>query len=275
VTCLVPIALFLVMLSIGMSLRFNDLLARWKLPGWGMWTRLWVATFLVPPLLALALGKLLPIDLPTRAGLFVIAIVPGAALMTKNVTRSGFDLPLAASFQIWCALMIPIVVPLLVVAMAKLYDRDIWIPPRTLLAIITKQQLAPLLLGMVLKQFAPAFSARALRPLNLCGNALVAVTIVVLLWELGPALRAAFPWVVIAALCLAMGCLIVSRVALPNEKATRDAFALSNVNRNVGLALLLSNAHVQNAKGSLPVLAAYLFLAPLVMVLYARWLQRS
>ena len=41
------------------------------------------------------------------------------------------------------------------------------------------------------------------------------------------------------------------------------------------LALLLSGAHLQNAKGALPALAAYALAAPLVMALYTLWLHRS
>src|SRR3954451_14615574 len=263
------------MLSVGMSLRFADLVANWRLLTPVIWTRLLLATFLLPPIIALAIGKLLPIDLATTAGLFLVAIAPGAPLMTRNVAKRGFDMRLAASYQIWGALLIPIMIPLLVMAVGKLYARDVWVPPGTLLAVIAKQQFAPLLAGMALKHFAPAFSAKALRPVNVCGNVLVLVAIIALLWQLGPALREALGWVVLAALLLAIGCLAVSRALIGGRTPGSETLAISNVNRHVGLALLLSGAHVQNSKGALPVLAVYAFTAPVVMALYARWMQRE
>jgi len=72
------------------------------------------ATFLVPPLLALALGKLLPLDGAATAGLFLIAVAPGAPLMTRGVAKKGFDMQIAASYQVWGALLTPLMIPLLV-----------------------------------------------------------------------------------------------------------------------------------------------------------------
>ena len=44
------------------------------------WTRLLLATFIVPPLIALGLGQVLPLALSATAGLFLIAVAPGAPL---------------------------------------------------------------------------------------------------------------------------------------------------------------------------------------------------
>ena len=114
----------------------------------------------MPPLIALGLGQLLPLDLATTAGLFLIAVAPGAPLLTRNIAKRGFDMQMAASYQVWGALMIPIMIPLLVAPPGKLYHRDIWIPPLRLLAVICEQQFLPLLAGMALMHFAPAFSTQ-------------------------------------------------------------------------------------------------------------------
>lgn len=272
---LLPITVLLLMLSVGMSLRFADLIARWRALAWGNWMRLLLATFILPPLLALAIGQLLPINRPTLAGLFLVSIAPGAPLMTRNVARKGFDMTLAASYQVWGALMIPIMIPLLVAAVGKLYDRDIWVPPLTLLAMIAKQQFLPLLAGMALRHFAPAFCTKVQRGLNIFGNVLFTVVLVALLWKLGPALLAAVSWVFVSALLLAFGCLGVSCLLLQRSTPGASTLAISNVNRHVGLALLLSGSHFQNAKGALPVIAAYALAAPLAMALYTRWQHRS
>jgi len=95
--------------------------------------------------------------------------------------------------------------------------------------------------------------------------------LIALLIKMGPALESVSPWVAIAALALAAGCVSAARVLIPSV----PTLAFSNVNRHVGLALLLSGAHFRNAQNMLPAIAAYAIAAPLVMALYAKWMSRS
>lgn len=152
---LLPAAVFMLMVSVGMSLSPRQLLENWRRLTPSLWGKLLAATFLVPPLLALALGHLLPLDRAATAGLFLIAVAPGAPLMTRGVAKKGFDMQIAATYQVWGALLTPIMVPLLIAAGGWLYGRDIWVPPIKLLAVIVQQQFAPLPAGMALAWLAP------------------------------------------------------------------------------------------------------------------------
>jgi BASS family bile acid:Na+ symporter len=266
---LLPGAVLILMLSVGMSLRFSEITANWRRLTWSVWARLLLATFIVPPLIALALGQLLPLALSATAGLFLVAVAPGAPLMTRGVAKKGFDMQMAASYQVWGALLIPIMIPLLVAVAGKLYQRDIWIPPATLLLVIAKQQFLPLLAGMALMHFAPVFSTKVQRALNLCGNAILTVCLIALLWKMGPTLMKVSPWLPVAALLLAVGCMLVSRALLSSGTPGVQTLVISNVNRHVGLALLLSGQYVHN-KSALPAIACYALAAPLVMGIYAK-----
>lgn len=271
---ILPGAILLLMLSVGMSLKPSELVAHWRRLTWGSWSRLLLATFFMPPLLALALGQLFSLNLAATAGLFLIAVAPGAPLMTRGVAKKGFDLQLAASYQVWGALMIPIMIPLLVAAAGHLYQRDIWIPPLKLLGIVVKQQFLPLLVGMALMHFAPSFSTKVQRTFNLLGNLLLTIALVALLWKLGPTLQQTSPWIFVAALLMAVGCLAISRVLLSRQTPGVQTLVISNVNRHVGLALLLSGQYLQ-AKNTLPIIACYALAAPLVMALYAKLARRN
>jgi len=272
---LLPSAVLMLMLSIGMSLKFKEIVANWRKLTWVSWTRLLLATFLVPPLIALGLGRLMPLSLADTAGLFLIAVAPGAPLLTRNIAKRGFDMQMAASYQVWGALMIPIMIPLLVAAAGKLYDRNIWIPPLTLLAVICKQQFLPLLAGMALRHFAPAFSTKVQRALNILGNVILTVALIALLWKMGPALKEISPWLLVAALVLAVGCMAVSRMLLTDETPGIQTLVICNVNRHVGLAVLLSGQYLRSRHNlALPAIACYALAAPIVMGLYARFAHR-
>ena len=207
---LLPITVLLLMVSVGMSLNWTQFLANWRRLTLATWAKLLAATFIVPPILALALASLLRLDRGALIGLFLIAVAPGAPLMTRVVAKRGFDMELAASYQLWGAFLTPIMIPLLVAAAGWLYGRNIWVSPLKVLAVIAQQQFVPLLIGVALMYFAPAFSTKIRSPLNVIGNALLMVTLIVLLVKMGPALKEVSPWVVIAVLLLAVGCIAAS-----------------------------------------------------------------
>lgn len=265
------IAVLCIMLSTGMSLNRSQLAENWRRLTPGLWVRLLLTTFIIPPFMALVLGSFLPVGRAGLASLYLIAVSPGAPLMTRNAARHGFDLQMAASYQVWGAVLSPLMIPVLVWAAALLFDRQIWISPGEVLAVVAKQQFAPLLAGMALVHFMPTLAGKLRRPLNLAGNLLVITAIFVLLLRLGPELMRASPWIFVAVLGLAGCCLSVARLLIPSL----PTLAVSNVNRHVGLALLLSGAHVQNAQLALPVIAAYALAAPLIMAVYARTAHRQ
>jgi bile acid:Na+ symporter, BASS family len=271
---LLQAAVFMLMVSVGMSLSPRQLLENWWRLTPSLWARLLAATFLIPPLLALALGELLPLGAAATAGLFLVGVAPGAPLMTRGVAKKGFDMQMAASYQVWGALLTPLLIPLLIAGGGWWYGRDIWVPPMKLLAVIAQQQFLPLLTGMSLMCLAPAFSTKIQRGLNLVGNALLIVMFAAILYKMGPALLKASPWVALAAPLLATGCLLAVRLLLGQRSATVQTLSICNANRHVGLALLLSGQHIHDQR-PVPAIAAYALAAMLVMGLYAKFAPRG
>ena len=228
------------------------------------------ATFLLPPTLALALGNLFALGGPATTGLFLIGAVPGAPLMTRGAAQRGFDLQMAASYQVWSGLLTPVIVPLLVATGGWLYGRNIWVPPMKLLSVIAQQQFLPLLVGMALMWLAPAFSRRLQRGLVPIGNLVILVVLVAVLYKMGPALTQVSLWLAAAALLLAIGCLFGARLLLGERSRTVQTLSICNANRHIGLALLLSGQQMQDNR-PVPAIAAYAIAALVVMGVYAKF----
>jgi len=271
---LIPSAVFLLMLSIGMSLRYDRIIAAYRRLTWSVWLRLLLATFIIPPAIALLLPHIFPLTLAEMAGLFMVAVAPGAPLMTRNIAKKGFDMHLAAGYQLWGALMIPIMIPLVVFGAGRLYDRTIWIPPRVLLLEIAENQFLPLLLGMALAYLLPVISAKAQPIMTMVGNIVVTLAIIGFLFKLGPALKEITLWLPMAALVLAVGSVLAIRFLLRADVLTDRTLAICNANRHVGLALLLTG-HYLRAQKALPAVAAYALIAPLVMGATSKWFHRG
>ena len=199
----------------------------------------------------------------------MVGVAPGAPLLTRNLARKGFDMQMAASYQVWAALMVPVMIPILVAAGGRLYGRDIWIPPVVLLKQIALKQLLPLSVGMVIGWFAPKALQRSQVILNLLGNILFYALVVVVLLKMGPALEAVTPLVPVAASLLAAGSMAGVLLLSFGDALVKETFAVCNANRHVGLALLLAGQYV-HARNALPVIACYALIAPLIMFAYVK-----
>jgi predicted Na+-dependent transporter len=141
----VPAAVFLLMVSVGMSLRHRQIMENLRRMRWTNWMGLLLATFIVPAALALLLGRILPLKTSEMAGLFLVGAAPGAPLMTRNIAKRGFDMQLAAGYQLWGGLLTPILLPIIVGLAGLLYSVRIWIPPGDMLLQIAEKQFVPLL----------------------------------------------------------------------------------------------------------------------------------
>lgn len=270
---LLPIAVFLLMVSIGMSLRPSHLLQHWRKMIGGNGFRLVLATFILPPALALLLYHVLPLDFGEGVGLFMLGVVPGAPLVSRIAAKRGFDMQLAASYQVWGAVLVPIMLPIVVYSAAQLYERDVWISPLVLIKNIAQNQFLPLLLGLVLMHFFPAFSERIQPAVTVIGNALLLIMIVAVLWVMRGELAAITGWLFVGCFLLAVGSILSITLLLRTDAETVKTLALCNANRYVGLALLLTREYTR-ARHAVPAIACYALLAPVIMVIYARLVRR-
>ena len=84
---LLPGAVFLLMVSVGMSLKLTEVVAHWRRMDRLAWTTLIVATFIIPPSLALLVANLFRLSLGDTAGLFMVGVAPGAPPSSPATSR--------------------------------------------------------------------------------------------------------------------------------------------------------------------------------------------
>jgi len=265
---LMPIVVGALMVSVGMSLSLRELAASLRRESWLAWLRMLLATFVIPACLALFLGRVFRLSMGELAGIFMVGVAPGAPLLTRNLARKGFDMHLAATYQVWAALMIPVMIPILVGAAAMIYDREVWISPSLLLWQVASKQFLPLGLGMVIANIAPIWSKKYQPVINTAGNITLTMILGLALFKLGPALKEITPMLPIVAVLLALGCMSAVWLIRLSDPLVRRTFAISNANRHVGLALMLSGQYL-HAAHAVPAIACYALIAPLVMIAYA------
>lgn len=267
---LIAVPVLLLMVSIGMSLRVSELVAQWKQLTFSAWIRLLLATFIVPPLFILLVHRLIPLSRAEAVGLFMVAVVPGAPLVTRNIARRGFDMQLAASYQVWGAVLTPVIIPVVVYLTGKLYDRDIWISPLLLIRQIGLKQFVPVLIGILCVRFIPERSKKLAPLLNIVGNTVLVLVIVLVLVKIAPSLIGITPWLLLASLLLAIVCIGTVRLLVRVDVPTARTLAICNANRFVGLALLLAGESLHRTD-VVPAIACYALVIALATILYPKF----
>jgi hypothetical protein len=89
---------------------------------------------------------------------------------------------------------------------------------------------------------------------------------VILLWKMGPELRRVTPWVVLAAMLLLVASIGAMRLLMSIDRIGVRTLEVSNANRHVGLALLLSGQYIHN-RDALPTVACYAIVVAVMMMI--------
>jgi BASS family bile acid:Na+ symporter len=145
--------LFVLMLSIGLSVGFTRIATLWRKPG--LLVRCLVASFVLTPIAAMVINQVLPLGFPVKAGLAMMAICPGAPMIYRKLLK-GRALPdLAGSFQATTALLAVVAVPLWLNIFAALYPNDASFDPAAIFRQVAMAQLLPIAIGLAIHGWFP------------------------------------------------------------------------------------------------------------------------
>ncbi|NJL48718.1 MAG: hypothetical protein HC929_16100 [Leptolyngbyaceae cyanobacterium SM2_5_2] len=154
-TSFAQITVFAVMLSMGMALGFEGMGRLWRRPS--LLLRCCLAAFVVVPVAAMVVTRVLPLSFEVRAGIAAMAVIPGAPFIYRKMLKGPGDAELAGSFQATMALLSILLVPLWFGIISALYPNDAAAPLATVFKQVMLMQGVPLLAGAAI---APASLAQ-------------------------------------------------------------------------------------------------------------------
>jgi BASS family bile acid:Na+ symporter len=273
ITIFIGLTLFSTMLSLGLSLRAEEL-RRWAdhpaLP-----LRVLLGSCLLVPLLALLLllspwNQLL--QPPDRFAIGLMALCPSAPLALRKARKAGGDHQLAALIQVGAALAAIVSVPLLAVLFRRSFGVEGWqVHPLDVALQVGKVQVLPLLLGVALRHWRHDLASRIEGPLNrIAGVSLLLLFALVLVLAARPLLSSVptrLPALLMMAVLAVASLLIGAVMAGPGSPhGTSTTTALVTAMRNPGLALLFANRHGQELIGVKAGILMYVLATVLVSV---------
>lgn len=201
------------------------------------------AQFIIMPLVAFVIAKLLNLPAELAAGLVLLGCVPGGTASNVMVYLAKGNVPLSIAMTSVSTLLAPIMTPLLLLLLAGQ-----WMPVDAVAMFMSIVQviIVPIVLGLAIKKFFPVAVEKSLTVLPLISVAAI-ITIVAAVVSGNSATIAASGLLIFTAVMLHNGFgLFLGYFAgkvLGQDEVNRRAIAIEVGMQNSGLGVALATAH--------------------------------
>ena len=266
-------SIFLTVLGIGLSATWRD--ATFLLRERGLLFRSLVSMFVVMPVVVAVVAQVSNLPEAVKIALVALAIAPVPPILPRRELKSGARSGYAVGLLAVGALIAIVYVPLAVEILDLIFGRHGVVSPLTIGKVVLVTILAPLLIGMAIRQWAPSAAEKGAGPVLTIGMILLVVACIPLLMATWPAIVALFGdgTVLIIALVAAGGLLLGHALGGPRPE-DRIVLALSTALRHPAVALAVATSGVMETKSELAAVLLYVVVSVLVSLPYVMWRRR-
>jgi BASS family bile acid:Na+ symporter len=268
-------SILLTVFGLGLTATWQE--ATYLLRQPGLLLRTLLSMSLIMPAIAAVVAALLPFPLEAKVGLIAVALSPVPPLVWKRQLSAGGRREYAIGLLVAMALLAIVIVPVSVSILARIFGGTAFVTPAAIAKVMAMTILAPLGIGLVIRQVLPVAEKASTHILALAGLLLVvgAVMLLIGMWPLmrgflGNGLALALAGV--SALGLLVGHLLGG--PLPGD---RTSLAIATACRHPAAALVIatSGTAVSDKKSELAVILLYLVVATIVSTVYQKWRTRG
>ncbi len=266
---LLKVIVTVIIFGIGLDSTPRDAVRLFRHPA--LLLRSVLAMYVLVPLAALALVKLLPLSPGVEAGLLVLAVSAGAPLLPRKLLGIG-DGAYIFSLVVVSSVLAVILVPVWLEILVPLFPRLPHLAPERAAMVLGESFFLPLLAGMAVRWLFPRFAAWVGgRLVGLAGLflALAALVLLAVNWHIVLEVQ----WQGIAALAvLILMALVIGHLVGGPKDEDRTALAVACATRHIGVAVVVAT--------SLPgvrvavVISVYIAISVAITLPYTRWRRK-
>lgn len=273
-----PLALFIIMLSVGMSLTIRDFQ---RVAAHPRAILLGVVTQLIClPLLGWAVVQLFGLPVLLAAGLMILTLAPGGATSNAITLLSRGDTALSVSLTAVNSLIVPFTLPLLALLVFQglsMGPMSIEFPVFQAIQQMLLITLLPVCVGMLLRHFFPVINARLQKTCRSLALILMVMTVVLLVvtsWERLVLLLPQLALPVLTLVLAAMGLGYLAARFFGLSEPQRITLLVEVGLQNAGTALLVTSTLLKSPEMSASALV-YGVLMQLPALLLIGWRNRQ
>ncbi|MBF2050698.1 MAG: bile acid:sodium symporter [Elainella sp. C42_A2020_010] len=264
---LAKLTLFSLMLSLGVTLRLEQILLLWQRPG--LLNRSILAIVVVVPMLVALVVFSFQLPQEVEIGLLLTAIAPGTSL-TFCLPKPNRAQSYAIALQATVSLLAVITVPMTIAILQEFFPPEAQISPLTVGQQLAVAQFLPLMIGMTVRYCWSDFADNLETLLGQTANVLLCILI---LWILAEQLDAVLqigllPLIVIGLLALIS--LWIGHFLGGRESLTRVTLATTTATHSAALALFIAILNLPHLSVS-PVITVYVLVSGALTIAYLTW----
>jgi predicted Na+-dependent transporter len=225
-----------------------------------------LANFVLVPLLAFAISRVLPIDESLRIGLIVLATTAGAPFLVKEVAAAKGNLSLGVGLMFLLMVVTIFYVPLVLPLLLPGAEVNPWDIAKSLIVTM----LIPILLGLMYRAHSPEGAGHWAPLMNkVSGVALLIMLVTGLGLNLSNIIDLVGSFGFLALLLFVVGSLIIGWLLGGRDPAVRSVLGLGTAQRNVAAAILVTSLNFPGTM-TLPFVLVASIILPLILIPTAR-----
>jgi BASS family bile acid:Na+ symporter len=275
---LIPIALklsiILLVFSLGLRADWADAISLFREPG--LFFRSFLAMVVLMLAFVLAIASFFDLQPAVKIAILALAVSPVPPLLPGKQEKAGGSASYAIGLLVAAALATIVLMPLLVELLGRYFHVDAHMRFRDVAWIVIVMIIGPLAAGMVVRQIAPEFAERIVKPVSMFANVLLVLVVLPILFSASQTI-----WgmigngvLVVLALFTLVGIAIGHFLGGPNPD-DRTVLALATGTRHPGLAMAIAGANFPDQKGAvLAVVACHVIVCLILSIPYLTWRKR-
>jgi bile acid:Na+ symporter, BASS family len=238
---LIQASLSALVLAVGLDATVDDVLYLFRRPA--LLAKAFLAISIIVPLVAVLVIRTLPISLPSKVGVILMALAPVPPFLPGKGLKAGGRKAYVYGLYVAFALLAVVIVPATVAVLDRLYGASADVPMGKFTTTVVVSVLLPLALGMLLHARWPAATSVAATWVGRLAFLLVVIAVVPLLFKAWPAMMAMTGDGTVLAIAL----IVVAGVAAGHllggpELANRPVLASFAATRHPGIALMIATS---------------------------------
>jgi bile acid:Na+ symporter, BASS family len=267
------ISVVLLVLSIGLETSRKDMVYLFRRPG--QLLRSILSMNILMPVLAVAIVLTFDLRPPVKIALVALSISPVPPLLPKRQAKAGATGAYAIGLLFAMALLSIAFIPIAIEVLGVYSVHNLHMPFFAIAKLVFLTVLAPLSVGVFVRNLAPGFAGRIVKPVALVAAILLFGGLLPVLFKSMPAIISLLGNGTIAVFVIFVIVGLVVGHLLGGPAATdRPVLALATASRHPAIAATIAIANFPAQKMVFPAILLYLLLDVIICLPYMFWVRR-
>jgi len=270
----IQVSLFLVVMSYGMQATRDDFLYLFRRPV--QLLKALLSIYVIMPVFAVTLTRVFELNPVLEVALIALAVAPVPPLMPRKTLKAGVEKQFTFGILAAITLASIVVIPVVFKIVDTLFRERTTVDSYAILRTVFINVVLPIILGLLIRYFAPAFADRVGATLGKVGMIALLVAFLPILLAIIPTMWALIGnGTIIALVVFTLVGVTIGHLLGGPDPNERRVLALATASRHPGISIILVSTNVGENETRLAAAAVllYLIVSGIVLTPYLRWLS--